>query len=398
MQRWATLATAAALAVVSTSATAQDEAGPGRTGFLDLGVYTGGSFASDWFTARDADGGGESWRPGYAPGFGAVAQLWLEPRIGLRLHGAYLPQNLPGGGGLDQGLRVVNSYVYDVGVVVRPLILSTSNTLLQTVYLFAGGGAYTANVGDFMSRGTMDGCIPDAGWVADGVCVSTDPSRGTTGMATAGGGIRLARVTRAVEAFGEVAVHAYDSPAHVREDAGGEDRLTWMPRAVIGLKSSIGRPAARRSRAEPEPAATPTPLPTPRPIPSPPAPAPRRAIEVCGVRGGELARVPAELDPATGDTTVNGVAFRDAFPASETAGEAAWLRGGEPVVIGRQRFVPFGPPRVIDPAQLARVGEFRGIAMFGVPGARLDVVYVPVRQGCEFQPYQVESKVGPIRG
>jgi hypothetical protein len=39
--------------------------------------------------------------------------------------------------------------------------------------------------------------------------------------------------------------------------------------------------------------------------------------------------------------------------------------------------------------------------VFAEPGAdarRPEVIYVPTRPGCEFQPYQAEAKAGSVRG
>jgi hypothetical protein len=49
--------------------------------------------------------------------------------------------------------------------------------------------------------------------------------------------------------------------------------------------------------------------------------------------------------------------------------------------------------------ELARTGEYQGVPVFAEAGmARPDVVYVAVRPGCEFQPYQTEVKAGGVRG
>jgi hypothetical protein len=39
------------------------------------------------------------------------------------------------------------------------------------------------------------------------------------------------------------------------------------------------------------------------------------------------------------------------------------------------------------------------VSLFAEAGqTRPDVIYVPVRPGCEFQPYQAEVKTGSVRG
>ena len=398
---WAALGLAL-LGGTAAEAGAQEGVGPGHTGLIDVGIHTGGSYTTDWFTTPGAEGE-QGWNPGYAPAFGGFAQLWLDPRFGVRIHGAYLPQNLPEQGGLDQSTRVVNSYLYDVDLVLRPFVLSTPNRLLQTVYLFAGGGGYTADTGDFMAPG-QESCIPHEAWTPGGICVSTDADYSTTGMAVAGAGISLARVTGDVEAFGEVAVHAYDSPAHVSEDAVGEDRVALTPRAVIGLKVALGRRGTPALRV----AAPPAPLPAPQaPAPEPPVPpaAPEPAppqleqIQVCVISNGALIEVAAQRDPVSGDTAVAGQPFTAALPRDASAAAASWFVEDEPVVFGGRRFVKFGLPRLLSAGDVIRVGEFRGVAVFAEPGVRrTEVIYLPTGAGCELQPYQLEVKVGAVRG
>lgn len=394
--RWPRLALAFALAAAAGSkAAAQEGRGPGHAGLLDVGIHTGGSYTADWFATPGAEGE-TGWDPGYAPTFGGFAQIWLDPRFGVRVHGAYLPQNLPGQGGLDQSTRVANSYLYDVDLVLRPFILSTPNRLLQTVYLFVGGGGYTADVGDFMAPGE-ESCIPHEEWTQAGVCVSTDPGYSTTAMAVVGSGISLARVTDDVEAFGEVAVHAYDSPAHVPESAAGEDRLTWTPRAAIGLKMALGRRGARAAT----PAAPQAPAPEPPAPPAAPEPAAPQLeqIRVCVISNGTLTEVAAQRDPVSGDTSATGQPFTAALPQDESAAAAPWFVADEPVVFEGRRYVKFGLPRVLSAGELTRAGEFRGVGVFAEPGVRrAEVIYLPTGAGCELQPYQAETKVGAVRG
>jgi hypothetical protein len=121
-------------------------------------------------------------------------------------------------------------------------------------------------------------------------------------------------------------------------------------------------------------------------------------IQLCVVRDGAVVRVPAQRNPATGDTTVAGEPFTAALPSGESAAAAAWFLADEPVVFAGRRFVKFGLPRVLDAGQVTRAGEFRGVGVFVAPGERIDVVYLPTGAGCEFQPYELEAKVGAVRG
>jgi hypothetical protein len=64
-----------------------------------------------------------------------------------------------------------------------------------------------------------------------------------------------------------------------------------------------------------------------------------------------------------------------------------------------RRFVKYGLARVLGVNEVTRVGDHMGVPVFAEMGqTRPDVIYVPVRPGCEFQPYQVETKTGSVRG
>jgi hypothetical protein len=122
-------------------------------------------------------------------------------------------------------------------------------------------------------------------------------------------------------------------------------------------------------------------------------------IQVCVVQDGNLTSVNAQYSSA-GDTTVNGQPFAMAHPmGAQYAGNATWYINNERVMFQGRRFVKYGLPRVLGVNDVTRMGEFQGVPLFAEMGqTRPDVVYVPVRPGCEFQPYQVETKTGSVRG
>ncbi|HEX2188599.1 MAG TPA: hypothetical protein VHG51_06850, partial [Longimicrobiaceae bacterium] len=139
----------------------------------------------------------------------------------------------------------------------------------------------------------------------------------------------------------------------------------------------------------------------PPPPPPPPAPPAVQTIRVCVVEGTALREVDATYDPATGDTMAAGRPFAAAHPAAAGyAAGATWYVDNEPVQFMNRRYVKFGLPRVVAPADVARIGEHRGVGVFADASATgaPDVVYVPVRPGCEFQPYQYEVPARGVRG
>ncbi len=119
-------------------------------------------------------------------------------------------------------------------------------------------------------------------------------------------------------------------------------------------------------------------------------------MRVCVVEGATLREVEAMYDPATGDTLVAGQAMATAYPASAGyAAGATWYINNEPIIVNGRRYVRFGLPRVVGVTEVARAGEYQGVGVFTEASATgtPDVVYVPVRPGCEFQPYQLEVAI-----
>jgi hypothetical protein len=98
-----------------------------------------------------------------------------------------------------------------------------------------------------------------------------------------------------------------------------------------------------------------------------------------------------------GDTTVNGQ------PIPATTGYAAgatWYINNEPITVNGRRYVRYGLPRVLGVNEVTRSADYMGVTVFSEAGAQgtPEVLYIPVRPGCEFQPYQLEVKAGGVRG
>jgi hypothetical protein len=399
MRRLASSALAAALVVVGAagSAAAQDDMTGRRASLFDLGIYGGGAFSTDWFEI-----GEEGYAPGVAPIFGAQATYWLSPQFGLRLNGSFMPSNLPEPGddnffGEDNNDNYVqNNWFYDLDLVYRPFFWSAGNGFLSSLYLFVGGGGLTTNIA---GENPYPGCLPVPQWVANGVCLSSSPTHATVGQGVAGLGLDLFPITSGLGLFLEGAVHGYDSPAHVEEDAqNAEDRFAFTPRLVLGLKASFG------NILPPPPPPAPEPLPPPPP-PVAPQPQPQPVdqmvdVRVCVVQDGNLTEVTARYNQTRGDTTYNGQPFSTAFPATTGyAANAGWYINNEAITFNNRRYVKYGLPRVLGVTEVSRAGEFQGVSVFSEGGnMNAEVIYIPVRPGCEFQPYQTEIKTGGVRG
>ena len=411
----------AVVALLAVAVGAEAQAPDRQASRFDLAVYAGGSLTGDWFQSRTVrlDGSGqavenddgEGYAPGYAPVFGVHAAFWLTPALGLRLHGAYAPMRPPNTDGAfddagESSSYTLNTWLYDLDLVLRPFAArADAGAWLSSVYLWIGGGGLTVDVAG------EDRTACSAGLVPLGACLSMAPEQATVGQGTAGAGIDLLPLGP-VALFGEAGVHVHDSPVHVDDEWLGpitapvgstvriaDDRVAVTGRLVIGLKAKFGNLLPPPPPVIP-PAPPVRPLPPPAAPPAPPPPT-TRAIRVCVVENGMLRDVDVAYVVATGDTLVDGRPFAERYPA--TAGYAAAMPfyiGNEPVMVGGRRYVKYGLPRVLAVSEVTRVGEVMGVSVFAEAGA-MDapgVIYLPVRPGCEFQPYQLEVKAGAVRG
>jgi hypothetical protein len=113
---------------------------------------------------------------------------------------------------------------------------------------------------------------------------------------------------------------------------------------------------------------------------------------VCVVRNGQLESVEIAVDPARGDTTYQGRPFAQAFPTDSTyALNAPWYRSYAPVPFAEGRYIKYGLPRVLGTTDVVPFGKIGPVTVFAEPTANRRqpiVIYISVRPGCEFQPYQ----------
>jgi hypothetical protein len=403
MRRVVATALVAALAFGTAGRAAAQRGWLRRDARFDVAAYVGESYGTAWFTLRSPSGARQRFSPGYGPAFGAAATWWATPALGLRAHAAYITTDLP-----DASSDIVpnssfgaNDWLYDLSLSVRPLISRRGiPDWLASTYLFAGGGGVTVNVA---------GAAPCARPYPASVCIPTRPSAASVGAAVAGAGVDAYPMYRGVTLFGEAGVHAYRSPARVDAGAGEGHRLAFTPRVVGGMRLAVGghrggRPAPPGPVPFAPPAVPPHPVPLDTaPPPAVAAPAPEsREIRICVVEGGALREVAARVGAGERDTTAaDGRPFAQAYGAGpEYAAARRWYLEGAPVVLGGRAYVKAGLPRVVAPADLAPAGRFDGVPLFAPSGAgeTADLLYVPVRPGCEFQPYQRQDVARRVRG
>jgi hypothetical protein len=147
------------------------------------------------------------------------------------------------------------------------------------------------------------------------------------------------------------------------------------------------------------------------PVPEPPAPArsPERSvpighphpIRVCLLWEGRLREISVSYNTATGDTVVDGMRFSERFPdAGQYAGARRWFIDNEPIPFEGRRYTRYGPPWIMGVRMVRPVGEFDGVLLFADvrSAGPHEVLYVPIRSGCEFQPYQWDLVTGGVRG
>lgn len=95
------------------------------------------------------------------------------------------------------------------------------------------------------------------------------------------------------------------------------------------------------------------------------------------------------IDPR--DSTYQRQPITQAFPADSTyALNAPWWVEHEPLDLLGSRYLMYGLPRILGTNDVVSITEFRGVPVFAEPTAdpaRPEVIYIPVRPGCEFQPY-----------
>jgi hypothetical protein len=115
--------------------------------------------------------------------------------------------------------------------------------------------------------------------------------------------------------------------------------------------------------------------------------------EVCVVVGNELREIVVDYNRNTGTRLIEGRALEDLHPASKPpyAEGAPWYTSNGPLVAGGRPFGKFGLPRVLKADELEFVGAHEGVPIFAGDGEgqQATVFYVPVRPGCEFQPYSL---------
>lgn len=164
---------------------------------------------------------------------------------------------------------------------------------------------------------------------------------------------------------------------------------------LLAAATAACGPRATASRTD-APAPVPPRVP-PVVIPSPPI---HRMIEVCVVQGGKLVHVNVQQNSVIGDTVFPTSGWPAAVPGGY-AEEKPWYVQNELITLEADRYLKFGIVREMRPGDLAWAGEYGGVPLFvdaGEPARPPEMVYVPVRTGCVFQPYARDLLLRGVRG
>jgi hypothetical protein len=114
---------------------------------------------------------------------------------------------------------------------------------------------------------------------------------------------------------------------------------------------------------------------------------------VCLMQDGEPRTVPVAVRPSgSGMTTLDGQPLAAVSPPSQYAAGADWYQGNERIIFMERYYVRYGRVRRYAAADLARVGEYRGVSVFAAASAKTpgmyQMLYIPHGIGCEFQAYE----------
>ena len=119
-------------------------------------------------------------------------------------------------------------------------------------------------------------------------------------------------------------------------------------------------------------------------------------VRECVIENSILKEVEVEYNSSTGDKhiMVNGVKtnFQTFAQASkEYANSATWYINNESIKFNGSNYVKYGLPRILGVNEIERKAAYKGIGVYTEVGFKgpIEVIYIPVRHGCEFQPYQI---------
>ena len=123
-------------------------------------------------------------------------------------------------------------------------------------------------------------------------------------------------------------------------------------------------------------------------------------VRKCVQLGSEIVEVDANYNAETEEYTVihrdgREVPFEEAYPTDSTyAANAKWYTENDAIKVQRAQYQKYGLPRVLSSIDVGYLATYRNVPVFAEDPIleRQEVIYIPVRPGCEFQPYKLETK------
>ena len=101
----------------------------------------------------------------------------------------------------------------------------------------------------------------------------------------------------------------------------------------------------------------------------------------CVIRNGRIETVALRV----GETNAVAMPLDSGYIAN-----LEWFKTAEPLSFAGDHYIMYGLPRVVGSTDLEPINTFRGVTVFVeavTDHERPEVIYLPTRPGCEFQPY-----------
>ena len=122
-------------------------------------------------------------------------------------------------------------------------------------------------------------------------------------------------------------------------------------------------------------------------------------VQQCVIENGILKSIATDYDPATGNhfVSANGTtkSLNEVYPVqgSNYAGSASWFINNEKIIVSGQKYVKYGLPRVLGTTEVEKATEYKMIGVYVEAALKgtAEVIYIPTRRGCEFQPYMQDK-------
>lgn len=121
-----------------------------------------------------------------------------------------------------------------------------------------------------------------------------------------------------------------------------------------------------------------------------------RKIRECIIENGVLKEVEGNYNPANGEKTLmfNGkmTDYEKIGNTKDYAHNTSWFKNNDAITYKGNKYVKYGLPRILGVSEIELSDKYDGVGVYIESGftGQVEVVYIPVRQGCEFQPYQLQ--------